>query len=315
MMTAAETYAALVDAANAQRMRLRGEEVPGARWDHEMAQRFRYDPHRSLDTNLDIIASYVELQDVLIDVGGGAGRICLPLALRCREGIVVDVSQAMEEAFQECVAAAGITNARFIRADWLAAEELHGDIAVAASVTYFVRDIVAFVRKMEAAARRRVLLTVRSVPGPNLRATLFRLVYGEEQLPSPGYRELLPVLWEMGILPDVRVLPGPQRGVSCSVDTDLPQTRDQAVEMALQGGWLRPEDRKRARGVIEAHSDELFSETPAGFRPLWHPATRELLITWETDHKLRSGVGRAISQPKRAGCRGGVEPSHRGDDQ
>ena len=281
-MTAADTYAALVDAANAQRVRLHGEEAPGARWDREVAQRFCYDPHRSLDANLDIIASYVESEDVLIDVGGGAGRICLPMALRCREGIVVDGSPAMEEAFQECAAIAGITNARFVRADWLAAEELHGDIVVAASVTYFVRDIVAFVRKLEAAARRRVLISVRSVPGPNLRATLFRLVYGEEQRPSPGYQELLQVLWEMGILPDVRVLPGPRRGAGCSVDADLPRTRDQAIEIALQGRWLRPEDRERARGLIDAQFDDLFSESPVGFRPLWHPATRELLITWET---------------------------------
>src|SRR5688572_18261473 len=180
-MTAAETYAALVDAANAQRLRLHGAEAPGARWDSAVAQRFRHDPHRNLDANLAVIASYVEPQDVLIDVGGGAGRICLPLALRCREGIVVDVSQAMAEAFQAGAAAAGITNVRFIRADWLEAEAIQGDIAVAASVTYFVRDIVAFIQKMEAAARRRVLITVRSVPGPNLRATLFRLVYGEEQ--------------------------------------------------------------------------------------------------------------------------------------
>ena len=98
MMTATETYAALIDAAHAQRARLHGEEAPGTRWDHEVAQRFRHDPHRNLDANLDIIAAYVEPQDVLIDVGGGAGRICLPMALRCREGIVVDMSEAMGEA-------------------------------------------------------------------------------------------------------------------------------------------------------------------------------------------------------------------------
>lgn len=285
-MTAAETYAALVDATNAQRARLHGEEAPVARWDREVAQRFRYDPHRRLDPNLEVIASYLEPQDVLVDVGGGAGRICLPMALRCREGIVVDGSQAMGEVFQECAADAGIENARFILADWLAAEEIHGDIAIAASVTYFVSGIVGFVRKMEAAARRRVLITVRSVPGPNLRAKLFQLVYGEDQLPSPGYRELLPVLWEMGLLPDVRVLPGTQRGSGCSVDTGLPQTREAAVEMALQGRWLRSEDVARARGLIEAQYDELFVESRDGFRPLWHPETRELLITWRTDQKL-----------------------------
>ena len=152
------------------------------------------------------------------------------------------------------------------------------------TVNRHLKGAVRFVRKMEAAARRRVLLTVRSVPGPNLRATLFRLVYGEEQRLSPGYRELLPVLWEMGILPDVRVLPGTQQGAGCAVDTGLPQTRDQAVAMALQGRWLRPADRERARRVIETHYDELFSATPEGFRPLWLPETRELLITWRTDH-------------------------------
>jgi hypothetical protein len=286
MMTAAETYAALIDAANAQRLRLRGEDVPGERWDHDTARRYIYDPYRPLDANLDVIASYVEPPDVLIDVGGGAGRICLPMALRCREGIVVDGSRDMQKAFEATAGAAGITNVRFIRSDWLATEEIRGDIALTANVTYFVRDIVAFIQKMEAAGRRRVLITVRTVPGPNLRAALFRLVYGEEQLPSPGYRELLAVLWDMGILPDVRVLPNILYGIRNPVDSGFPRTRDQAIEMTLQGNWLRPQDRERARGVIEAQYDQLFAETPEGFRPLWQSATRELLITWEKDQKL-----------------------------
>ncbi len=280
-MTPAETYVAMVNAANAQRDRLHGDEAPGARWDRKAAERFRGDPYRSLDPNLETIASYLEPEDVLIDVGGGAGRICFPMALRCREGIVVDGSRAMGEVFQECAAASEIRNARFIRADWLDAGEIHGDIAVAANVTYFVGDIVSFVRKMEAAANRRVLITVRSVPGPDLRAKLFHLVYGEEQQPSPGYRELLPVLWEMGILPNVQVLPGSRRGGSR--DANLPQTRKGAVGMALQGSWLRPEDQERARGLIECHCEELFTEGPNGFHPLWQLEARELLITWRTD--------------------------------
>jgi 2-polyprenyl-3-methyl-5-hydroxy-6-metoxy-1,4-benzoquinol methylase len=286
MMTAAETYAALVDAANAQRLRLHGEDVPGARWDRAAARRYICDPYRPLDANLDVIAAYVEPQDVLVDVGGGAGRICLPMALRCREGIVVDGSRDMQAAFEATAGTAGITNVRFVRSDWLAAEAIRGDIAVAANVTYFVRDIVAFVRKMEAAVRRRVLITVRSIPGPNLRAALFRLVYGEEQSPAPGYRELLAVLWEMGILPDVRVLPNVLYGIRSAVDSGFPRTRDQAIEMALQGNWLRPQDRERARGVIDAQYDKLFAETLEGFRPLWQSATRELLITWGKDQKL-----------------------------
>jgi hypothetical protein len=91
------------------------------------------------------------------------------------------------------------------------------------------------------------------------------------------------VLWDLGILPDVRVLPEIRQGAGGTSDAELPQTRPQAVEMALQGGWLPPEDRERARSVLDAHYHTLFSETPAGIQPLWPPVTRELLITWEKD--------------------------------
>src|SRR5882672_9819139 len=87
MMTAAETYAARIDAVQAQRARLHGTPPPQDPWGGLVARRFRADPHRQLDANLAVLASYTRPEDVLIDVGGGAGRVALPLALRCREVI------------------------------------------------------------------------------------------------------------------------------------------------------------------------------------------------------------------------------------
>lgn len=274
-MTAAHSYAARVDAANAQRARLQGGEIRGDPWSGAMARRFRLDPHRELDANLAAIAAYVEPGDVFVDVGGGAGRISLPIALRCREVICVDPSPGMQAEFEPCAAEAGITNARFIRADWLAAEGTVGDVAFAANVTYFVRDIVPFVEKIERAARRRVMITVWSIPPAAQDARLFRLVYGEEQQAAPGHCELLPVLWELGILPDVRVLPNPFRD-----GNELPRSREEAVNWALLR--LRREDDPAARAAVEAHFDELFSPSPAGLRPLWRPDVREMIITWES---------------------------------
>src|SRR6266850_7323 len=109
-MTAAETYAACIAAVRAQRARLHGAQ-PQDPWGGPVARRFRYDPHRELDANLAVLASYTRPEDVLIDVGGGAGRVSLPLALRCREVLTVDASPGM--------AAAGISNARFVPANWL----------------------------------------------------------------------------------------------------------------------------------------------------------------------------------------------------
>ena len=173
-----------------------------------VARRFRADPHRTLDANLAVLASYIRPEDVLLDVGGGAGRIALPLALRRREVITVDASPGMGVEFAAAAAEAGILNARFVHANWLEAEGLQGDVALTANVTYSVRDIVHFITKLVSAARRRVMITVWSVANPNQNAALFHLVYGEEPVALPGYRELLPVLWELDILPDVHVLPG-----------------------------------------------------------------------------------------------------------
>src|SRR2546423_910770 len=72
-MTAAETYAARIDAVRAQRARLHGAPPPDDPWGGSVAQRFRYDPHRQLDANLAVLASYMWPEDVLLDVGGGAG--------------------------------------------------------------------------------------------------------------------------------------------------------------------------------------------------------------------------------------------------
>ena len=87
----------------------------------------------------------------------------------------------------------------------------------------------------------------------------------------------MPVLWDMGILPDVLVLPE-----SPWWEEQTPPTREEAVRMILEDRWLKPEDVHRARPLIESHFDELFAPSDAGFVPLWRSDMRELLITWET---------------------------------
>lgn len=275
-MTAAQTYAARIDAVNAQRARIRGQPDAPDSWG-TVASFFRFDPLRKLDANLEVIASFVRPEDVLIDVGGGAGRVSLPLAWRCLETINIEPSPGMKAVFESLAAEAGITRASVVQANWLEAEGIQGDVVVCADVTYFVRDIVPFIARLQAAARRRVILTVWSVPPRNRRAALFRLIYGEEQAWAPGYRELLAVLWDMDILPDVRALPEPPWW-----DTEVPVTPDQAVELALQSEWLQPPDQERVRALVNTHFQALFASDSEGLHPLWRADARELLITWET---------------------------------
>ncbi len=276
-MNPANAYAVRVDAVLAQRVRIYGEGQKVDPWG-EQAPRFALDPHRVLDGNLDAIAGYVQPDDVVIDVGGGAGRVSLPLALRCREVVNLEPSAGMGAEFTRQAAAAGISNASWLPGGQNDAKGIRGDVTVTADVTYFVRDIVPFIEKLTATARRRVILAIWSIPPPNRSARLFRLVHGEEQELYPGHRELLPVLWEMGILPDIRVLPSPPWW-----DVQFHQSRNEALESALwRHQWLRPEDEARARDIIEAHFDQLVQVSTQGIQPIWRPEVRELLITWET---------------------------------
>ncbi len=208
MPNAAEEYAARCDAVQEQLSRLYGP-MPADIWTGNAAAQFRFDPRRELGPNMAALASYVMPGDVVVDVGGGAGRVSLPLALRCREVLTVEPSAGMAAEYNGSMQEAGITNARLLSVDWMDAEGIEGDVVLTCDVTYFVRDIVPFIEKMQSVSRRRVMIMVWSEPPPNRGAELFRRVFDEPLAPMPGHRELLPVLWDMGILPDVRVLPEP----------------------------------------------------------------------------------------------------------
>jgi hypothetical protein len=289
---AAGLYAGRVDAVLAQRTRFRGPQPPGDLFaglpsGHPL---LTADPRRPLDPNLEIIASYIEADDVIIDVGGGAGRISLPLSLRCREVINIEPSSAMATGFRANVAQAGIANARVIEGEWLEVDPPVGTIALVNHVTYLTREIVQFVNKLERAGRRRVLITVNSPPPPSWQRVLFQLVYEEVEEVVPGHVELTNVLWERGILPDIRVLP-----LHAARPIIPAPTRDAAITARVAGfggdQWalwpLGSDLERRLRSVLEARFDELFVLGPEGFVPRFITPGREILITWQPAAQTR----------------------------
>ena len=284
-MSAADTYAARVDAVLEQRTRLRGPQPAddlfgGLPPDHQL---LKTDPRRPLEPNLAIIASHVEPDDVIVDVGGGAGRYSLPLALLCREVINVDPSAGMLAGFEANARQAGISNVRVVHADWLDADPPRGTVALVNHVTYLTRDIVRFIRKLEVAATRRVLLTVNSPPPPSMSRDVYPLIHGEAEEVEPGHVELMNVLWELGIEPDLRMLP------HSSVPSPFFPTREAAMQAAIGritgAQWafwpLSPEQDARLRQGLETRFDELFPRTEQGYTFGWIDAGREVLITWE----------------------------------
>jgi 2-polyprenyl-3-methyl-5-hydroxy-6-metoxy-1,4-benzoquinol methylase len=274
----AQRHDEMVAALNTQRARLFGG-IEEDGWTGGRAERFRADPNREPEPVLKAILEYIQPDDVVLDVGGGAGRFALPIARHCREVIDIDPSAGMKTVFESVAAESGIENARYVQSDWLDAAGVEGDVSVVAHVTYFVSDIEAFFRKLDAATRRRVVINVSAVPNPNTGADLFRVIHGEELALLPGHRELLPILWDLGILPDVRIM-----GTTRSERFDTFPTREEAVNGVLGQGttlWRLADGRERAQQAIESHFEEMFEKTDAGYRRRYQPDRRNLLITWE----------------------------------
>jgi 2-polyprenyl-3-methyl-5-hydroxy-6-metoxy-1,4-benzoquinol methylase len=277
--SAAETHDRMAAAYLAQRERFAPPNPDMWSW---AAGNFKADLQAPLSGFLLKIAAYLDADDVLIDVGGGAGRLSLPLAGRCREVVCIDPSPAMGELFESTARDGGVKNARFVGGSWLEAGEIEGDVALVAHVTYFVSDIAPFVEKLDHATRRRVLIVARSTPPPNQMAPFFKLIRGEEQALAPGPDQTRAVLRELGIeanVIDTGEAPAP-------VMMPVAATRDDAVRIEVEGstriGWLRREEAEQASRVFLDHFDELFLETPNGFRRRSGLDAHELIITWET---------------------------------
>jgi SAM-dependent methyltransferase len=146
--------------------------------------------------------------DSLLDVGGGAGRLALPLALHREKVTVVDSSESMLNQLKEASVESGINNVEAIRSLW---ERLSFNVSIhsgslCSHVVYGIEDIETFVRNINRfTADRVIVLAFMRSPQAHLEV-LWELIHGEKRINLPGVPELMGVLWEMGMIPELSIL-------------------------------------------------------------------------------------------------------------
>jgi hypothetical protein len=188
----------------------------------------------------------------------------------------------MAEIFEASTRDAAITNARFVLGDWLEADAVEGDVALVSHVTYFVATIGPFLAKLNASARRRVIIATHSVPPPNRWAAFVEVATGEEQSPVPGHEHVLAVLEESSVRTELVDL-----GEAMSSATmRIGKTPDEAIKLQTESGmrlgWLRKEEVERFQQSLRSSFDELFAPSGGGYLPRTALGGRDLIITWET---------------------------------
>ncbi len=207
--SAGERWRLMQDAARGQALRL-GDSGWDAAGDPYAGRVDSFRAGQRTDHNLvDCIASAVGADASVLEVGAGAGRLCIPLARAVRDVVALEPSAPMAAALEADAREQGVSNVRVVRGGWQDVAERMADAAFAAHVVYSLADIEAFVERLEQLAQRWCGLVVFAEPPQSRLFSFWEAVFGERRLPNPALPQVLDVLWSLGIYPDVKMLQVP----------------------------------------------------------------------------------------------------------
>ena len=268
-VAAGERWRLMVEAEHAQSdsVRERGD-APSDSW-APFTERFR----PSLDTSDPIalrLLKEVEPRHTVLDVGAGGGRVALPASVQCKRVVAVEPSAAMGATLEEEARRHQRDNISLVASTWEEAEVEPADVVMCVQVLYTVRDIVGFIRKLEAHARERALVVLGENPPYTQSNPLWPIVHGQERLKLPSLRELIPLLWDMGIYPDLEMLPAQEPRGFESRENALQQTRNRLM---LESGG---EGERRLNAALDDALEEVDGRFVIRGAPTFYPG----LVSW-----------------------------------
>ncbi len=172
---------------------------------------FVADPRRTGEPALDALLAMASADESWLDIGAGAGRYALPLALKVREVVAVEPSGSMRRALRTGLDEHGVHNVRVVAGAWPDALDELGplpavDTALIAHVAYDIEPIGAFLDAMEAATRDRCVALLTDRSPASVADPFWPLVHDEERVPLPALPELVALLEARGRTVEVESL-------------------------------------------------------------------------------------------------------------
>lgn len=241
---------------------------------------FRADPRRpdDEDATLAALRALVEMGDTWLDIGAGAGRYAMPLAVAVApegEVIAVETSSAMLGALRDDMAAFGIGNIRIVEGRWPLGEgtlpEPAADVSLIAHVGYDIEAIGPFLDAMEAATRRLCVAVMMERTPASVAEPFWPPVHGEERIPLPALPAFVDLLAARGRAPEVRMV---ERG-----DRSFPD-RDAALGFLLRQTWVAP-DGPKGRRLQELLDERLVARPDGTFVLRDVPDLAVGVVTWK----------------------------------
>lgn len=213
---AARRWRSLVRARREEIERLSGEhDRTGTRYWERRAKRFaaRLEGTAEGDPLTARLRRACGARTTVLDIGSGPGRFALVIAPRVAEVVALDPSKAMLAILRREARQRGLDNLRTVEGRWPdEADEVEPvDVAFSSYVLPIVDDAPAFLRAMDAVARRHAFLYLGAFTADAVVDPLWRHFHGTPRRPGPTWLDAVAVLREMGITPDVDVVEVPSR--------------------------------------------------------------------------------------------------------
>lgn len=164
---------------------------------------FVADPRRTDEPVLDVLQALARRESTWLDIGAGAGRYALPLALRVKQVIAVEPSAGMRRALRSGIDEHGIENVRVVPGPWPEMLAELGplpaaDVAFIAHVGYDIEAIGPFLDAMERAAGESCVAVLTDRSPAAVADPFWPLVHGEARVPLPALPDLLALLRARG---------------------------------------------------------------------------------------------------------------------
>ena len=151
------------------------------------------------DPTLSFIITNLQPNSSLLDLGGGAGRLSIPLAQNNYSMTIVDSSKGMINAAEKHCKFLGLKNVSTYHSTWEEFNNDKYDHIVCAHVLYGVANIKNFILKMNASVNSSVIIIMYdNFPQSHL-ADIWELYYSEQRINLPGITELEKVISELDI--------------------------------------------------------------------------------------------------------------------
>jgi SAM-dependent methyltransferase len=240
----------------------RVREVPdGQDFYSRVTSLFRADPRRTGEPVLDLLRGLARPDDTWLDIGAGAGRYALPLALTVREVIAVDPSKSMLGVLRDLMAEHDIANIRIVEGRWPLEDEQAArlgtfplaDVSLIAHVGYDIEAIEPFIEAMEAATGRVCVAVLMERPPASAAEPFWPPVHGEPRIPLPALPQFVELLRERGRQPSVIEADREQRRF---------ESRDELVGFLRRQLWIADGGEKERR--FNAELERLVVEDDDG---------------------------------------------------